>query len=250
VRWVASAVAGLVVVLALAACGGTSLTSTPVAAAADKTLKQQTGHIAITGTETVEGQTVSMSGDGDFEVNPNLGSFVMDVSNGKQDSMITEILDGTVIYMKSPVFAATLPAGKAWISVDYAKVAKKFGVNLQQLGNTNPTGELQALMKAGHVTAIGPETIDGVVTTHYRAVIDVSKLPQKLVQSTNVKYSPVDVWSGKDDLVRRIGIKLTVNVSGQPGAMNMKMRVSKYGEPVNIQVPSSDKAVDISKLGG
>jgi hypothetical protein len=92
-----------------------------------------------------------------------------------------------------------------------------------------------------------PTAIDGVTTTHYRAIIDLSKVPNgnKIAQLTHVQYEPVDVWIGRDGLVRRMHLGYTVP-AGSPGAgsVEMTMDLSRYGEPVYVSVPDASQTYD------
>jgi hypothetical protein len=250
VRVVLAGVA-LVGALALTACGS-SVSLTPVAKAADSTLKQQSEHVALTGSVTVAGKTLTVSGDGDFQSNPNLGAMTLKMSGGGLDTTMEEVIDGTTIYMRSPLFSKGLPAGKTWVSLDLEKQGKQLGIDFSQFAQTNPTDALSALKKAGSVTKAGTETIDGESTTHYLARIDLSKAPQgkQLEKSAHVKYAPVDVWVGDGNLLRRMTMHYSIDAAGQAMATTMTMSFTSYGEHVTAQVPSADETVDMSKLGG
>jgi LppX_LprAFG lipoprotein len=250
---VRAALAGiaLVAALALTACGA-SVSLTPVAKAADATLKQQSEHVALTGSVTVAGKTLTMAGDGDFQSNPNLGAMTLTMSGGGLDTTMDEVIDGTTIYMRSPLFSKGLPAGKTWVSVDLEKQGKQLGIDFSQFAQTNPADALSALKKAGSVTKLGAETIDGESTTHYRARIDLSKVPQgtQLQKLANVRYAPVDVWIGDGNLLRRMTMRYSVDTAGQAIATTMTMSFTSYGEHVTAQAPPAGETVDMTKLGG
>lgn len=248
---VAVATAALLGVLALAACGGAASLD-PVAKAADTTLKQQSEHVALTGSVSVGTSTLAMSGDGDFETSPNRGAMTLTMKGLGLDTTMDEVVDGYTVYMRSPLFSKKLPAGKSWVSLDLEKQGKQLGIDFSQFAQTNPTDALGALKKAGSVTKVGTETIEGESTAHYRAKIDLSKVPQgkQLEKIAKVKYAPVDVWIGSGNLLRRMTLKYSVNTAGQAIATTMTMDFTHYGEPVNVQVPPADQTVDMTKLGG
>jgi hypothetical protein len=225
--------------LPLTACGGSS--TDPVARAADKTTAKRSERIALTGSVTESGQTIQMTGNGDFQNAPELGQMHLSVDAAGKTMSLDEIQQGSTIYMRSPQLASVLPHGKSWISVDLPKAGEKLGLNLGNLAQQPPADILKALRGAGSVTKIGDETIDGAKTTHYRATID----SQKLTHSASVASRqpvPVDVWIGSDGLLRR----LTMKYSGTA----LSMDLSNYGEPVNVQVPAARETVDMTKLGG
>lgn len=237
--------------LTLAACGSTASLD-PVAKAADTTLKQQSEHIAMTGSVTVGGSTLSMSGAGDFKTSPSLGSMKLTMRGVGLNTTMDEVIDGFTVYMRSPLFSTKLPAGKSWVSLDLEKQGKQLGVDFSQFAQTSPTNALSALKKAGSVTKVGAATIDGEPTTHYRATIDLSKVPQgkQLEKLASVKYAPVDVWIGSGNLLRRMTLKYKVDTAGQAVGTTMTMNLTNYGEPVRVQVPPAGETVDMTKLGG
>src|SRR2546423_10568251 len=82
----------------------------------------------------------------------------------------------------------------------------------------NPTQALEYLRAAGKVKKVGNDEIRGVRTTHYKATVDLTKVadaaPAKNRESlrrevnraialTGERTIPVEVWIGKDGLVRR-----------------------------------------------
>jgi hypothetical protein len=234
--------------LALTACGSVSLD--PVARAADKTVNQGSGHVTLTASIGSGAEVVQLSGDGDFQTKPALGAMTMTVRGSGIDSTMDEVLSGSTIYMRSPLFASALPAGKSWLSVDLQRFGKRFGIDFNQLAQQSPADALESLKKNASVTKVGAETIDGTPTTHYRALVDVSRLSPKLQQATDLKTLPVDVWIDDSGLVRRLSESYTVSESGRSLPTTLRMLFSNYGEPVDVQVPSADETLDMTKLGG
>jgi len=244
------ALALLLLAVPLTACGGVSLNA--VAQAADKATAAGSEHADITGTVTAAGETIKMTGSGDFQTSPKLGAMHLSMTaNGKQFAM-DEVMNGWTIYMKSSLFSAQLPAGKSWLSIDLQQAGKKLGIDFNKFSQQDPTDLVAALKKAGSVKKVGTETIDGVDTTHYSVVIDVAKAPNgaQLQKLTNLKSIPVDVWIDGNNRLRRMTESYTVTTSGQTVGTTMQMDLSKYGEPVNVQVPSASETVDMTKLGG
>ena len=244
------ALALVVLALPLSACGGVSLNA--VAKAATKATAAGSEHVAMTATVGVAGQNVKMTGSGDFQTSPKLGSMHLEMDVAGRHVVMDEVMQGWTVFLKSPLFASRLPGGKHWMSVDLQKASAKLGVNLSQYTQQDPTDILGALKKAGSVSKIGSETVDGVDTTHYRATVDLSKAPngKRLQQLTQLKSLPVDLWIGGDNLLRRMVMHYSATVSGQTAATNMQMDLSNYGEQVNVQVPSASDTIDMTNLGG
>ncbi|HEV2590865.1 MAG TPA: LppX_LprAFG lipoprotein, partial [Gaiellaceae bacterium] len=209
-------------------------------------------HAVITGTVGAAGENVKMTGTGDFQTSPKLGSMHLSMNVTGKTFDMDEVLQGWTIYMKSPVFSAQLPAGKSWVSLDLQKAGQKLGLDFNKFTQQDPSDMLGALKKAGSLQKLGSETIDGVDTTHYHVTIDLAKAPNgpQLMKLTNLKSLPADVWIDGQDQLRRMKESYSVTTGGQTISTSMQMDLSNYGEQVNVQVPSSSETLDMTKLGG
>jgi hypothetical protein len=259
----------LLVVLPLAACGGSKSSAppsnlTPVAyvkSAALKTAQVPSEHATLTASVAAAGQAVALSGAGDFNNTHRIGSMHLDFSVAGLSSTLDEVLSGTTIYLQSPLFSASLPSGKTWLKLDLQKALATKGIDFSALLSQNPAETLSQLQSSGAVTKVGGETIDGVDTTHYRGTIDPSKLSQdagaKIAALANAKYGPYDVWIGNDDgYVHRMALSYSLKVKGaQREAITMTMGFSNYGKDVTVHIPSDSVSFDgtnkaILGLGG
>lgn len=248
--------------LVLVACGGGSSSSkqvdlNPVAyvqQAAKQSAQAPSEHVDLSATATLQGNPFSLTGAGDFDSAKKSGQMTVHANVQGLDMQIDEVLDGTTIYLKSPLLSASLPAGKTWMKLDLQKAGKAEGVDLSQLMGQDPAQSFAQLQASGNVTKVGDETIDGVDTTHYRGTIDLSKLPQagKLKALANAKYGPYDVWIGKDDgYVHRV--KSSYSVGQQ--SFGLTMNFSDFGKDVIVDVPGASDTADVTNkslqgLGG
>jgi hypothetical protein len=248
-----SALLFLVAPLALAACGGSSngLKVDPVAYvkhAALKTVNEPTEHMTLTGTVSVGPMSVKIIGSGDFSNQTHVGSMVASAIVLGHHATIDEVLDGTTIYMSSPLLFRGLPAGKKWIRLDLARFGRAKGIDYTSLLDRSPTQALQQLEAAGTVAQVGTETIDGVTTTHFRVEnLDVSKLPQgsKLAALGTFKYGPIDVWIGNaTGYIYRETMSFTMATGGRSASITMRIDLSKFGEAVHTVIPSAGETVD------
>ncbi len=257
----------LLVVLPLAACGGSKSSAppsnlTPVAyvkQAALQTAHTPSEHATFNGSVDAAGQVVILSGAGDFDNTKHQGSMHVDFSVSGLSGPIDEVLDGTTIYVKSPIISSSIPKGKTWLKIDLRKALKSRGIDLSSLLFQNPAQPLAQLQSSRDVTKVGDETIGGVDTTHYRGRIDASKIPQgaKIQSLTHAKYAPYDVWIGKGDgYVHRVGLAYSLAVPGaKRESITMTMNFSNYGKSVTVTVPSKADSFDanngtINGLGG
>jgi hypothetical protein len=247
----------LAVPLALAACGGHSYQVAPkidpvafVRHAAAKTVHTPSEHETMTASMSAAGMQMRMNGGGDFDNARHLGSFDLQLSIAGKTIRMTEVLDGTTIYMHSPQLARNLPQGKTWLRLDFAKLGQSMGLNYSTLMSQDPSHAFARLEAAGQVTTAGQETIDGVPTTHYQVNnLDLAKIPQgtKLEALAHPKYGPIDVWIGnKDGYIRRMELSFTYSVRGVSASMSMTMNASNFGEKVHVHVPQASRTFDVT----
>jgi hypothetical protein len=236
----------------------------PVAQAADVTGAQK-GGIAMTirGEVGAAGQSIPMSGSGTFDRAGKLGQMSMTTSAAGQTIKMDEIIKGHTVYVTSDAFKGKLPGGKDWMKLDLDAAAKSEGIDLSSLtgsgASQDPSQVLEYLKGAGTSTKVGEETINGVATTHYHAVIDLKKAAAKggpdaekavdqLEKLAGVTSMPLDVWIDKDHLVRREAMKYDMTVRGQRASMDMTVDMTKYGVEVTAKPPADSDTVDANKL--
>ncbi|HEY3961050.1 MAG TPA: hypothetical protein VGL84_00840 [Gaiellaceae bacterium] len=222
--------------LALSACGGSSSNAAPpdaVAKAATATSAKGSEHFTLTGSVQALGQSIPLSGGGDFKnlPRPGEGTMTISVDIGGNKAPVTAVFAGSTVYLSSSLFAATLPKGKTWIKIDTRKAATFSGIDLNQLSANNPSEILSALEKTSTVTKAGTDTIGGIKATHYRVTAN---------------GQPADVWVGPDNTL----VRVTENVKVASATSSTTVDFSRYGEPVVVKVPKASQTVDISKLGG
>ncbi len=180
----------LLTALALSGCGASKTAdkatsavrnvADPVAQASTNTRDAGSATVTLSGSVKAGSSDVQISGSGPIDFKRRRGAFDVGVTIPGQGSVkLSEIIDGTVLYMRSPTFSALL-GGKTWIKLDLSKAAKAAGVDLNQLsqlgGGSDPSQFLDALNRASDTTKLGSEQIGGVNTTHYRATIDLAKV--------------------------------------------------------------------------
>jgi LppX_LprAFG lipoprotein len=236
----------VVLVLAVAGCGGDATALDPVAEAAETTSAIGSQHVEFVGTSKVEKQVTRLNGSGDFRNDPQLGRMTIRFSDGNVSGRITEVMKGWRVYMKSPLFAGQIPQGKSWLSVDLAKAGRQAGIDFSNFAAQTPGQTLDQLQASGDVKKLGTATIEGVPTTHYTAVLDPAKMPEgaKVQRIATANYAPVHVWVDDEGRVKRMRTAFStldsVNV--------ITMTFSRYGEPVDVDIPSDDEAQDMTPL--
>jgi hypothetical protein len=173
------------------------------------------------------------------------------VSRGKLTAMnLTEslptggsiqvILVGGKTYAKLPAQANT--SGKPYVLV----TPQSSNPIVQQLAGSLNTALSAASIKtydtfvraAKSIKVDGRETVDGVGTTHYSVVVDVSKLPNtQALAASGVKTVPFQMWV--DDQGRPV--KVTENLHVQGKSLNVVSEINRYNQPVTITAPPANE---------
>ena len=165
------------------------------------------------------------------------------------------------IYMKSPVFSSALPAGKAWLHIDLAKTGKQLGIgDPTQFGSSDPNQSVQALRAvSSRVERVGTETVRGVPTTHYRAEVELRKLPAvtpparraearqsvaRLIKLIGTDSYPVEAWVDRHRLVRRMRLEMTMKVQGRSITQDMTFEFFDFGPKHRIEPPPADQTFE------
>ena len=280
---IAAALAIVVAATVAAGCGGGSTSSAlsldPVAAAATKT--QDAGAARIRFAMVISapqlGKALRMRGNGaidgtsaqlSFKLGSMLGQVNFPSSAGSlaqlQHATIKEIAleenGDYVIYVRLGLLSSQLPGGKQWIKLDVSKLGKAAGLDLGKLmsgSQFQPSDMLGMLTSEGaKIQKVGPATVDGVATTHYRATIDLAKaLQSKGLASpllngitAHMKTAVADVWIGKDGLVRRIRVSYNVPHGAMPMRVAMTMSLYDYGAHLSIAAPPSSRVFDATSF--
>lgn len=240
-------VALVLLVLPLAACGGskknageTNVSPTKaVREAAAKTAAQKGEHVVLNGTATLSGQQVSVTGSGDFK--SHAGMFHLNFSAGGLSGTIDAVLDGTKLYLRSPLLQSASTNGKTWLELDMAKAKSTgTGATLSAVAAQDPTRTLEQLGGLSHVTKIGDEQVGGVATTHYRG---------RLPASATRPGGTYDVWVGNDGYVHRVRVSSRIAAGA---TLDATTDLSDFGKNVTVKTPpaSQTKTTSSLNLGG
>jgi hypothetical protein len=144
------------------------------------------------------------------------------------------------------------------MKLDVSKLGKSAGIDLAQLtsGSQFQPNDLLGMLKAegAKVQTVGPATIDGVATTHYRVTIDMAKAlrssgltsPMLKQLAGRMKMASENVWVGKDGLVRRV--QFAYGVPREAMRIAMTMDLFDYGAHVSVAAPPSSAVFDATEF--
>ena len=268
----------LAVLVPLAAgCGAAGLRDTlsldPVAHAATKTQSVTSARVAFSGSFSGPwaGQQFSFSGKGVVDGASGLGSMhfafrfppALSGTLGANPSMdmLFQSKPRLVVYMRSPLFARSLPGAKPWLKMDLTKVAAMKGVDLgslQQLNQANPMQDLHYLTGASASRQLGYDQVRGVFTRHYALTIDLEKLASgnkqlhaamKQLRGVMGTKLPAEAWVDDQGLLRKLTFNFTLaNTPDGPFRMSLSEELYDFGAKLRVHTPPASMVTDATKL--
>jgi hypothetical protein len=272
-RRMISLLVGLGLVAPLASCGSGTTTLQVVTGAAVKTTAGRTARVA----ETV---VITPGSSSAATPPPFVANGAMDFAARRarlsitvlgQD--VTVIVDGTTIYENVPLLTGQL-GGKPWLKIDLNEIGQAAGINglgnLAQAQSSDPSQFLSYLRGvSGAITTVGHESVRGTATTHYRAVVDLTKAAgssspdvQKTIQQLGKVLGattfPIDVWIDSAGRVRRQHQVFdyshasfpNIPTSALPKSADITVEYFDFGVAVSAPLPPADQVTDLSQILG
>lgn len=249
------ALALLLLVLPLVACGGDATSLDPVAQAAEKTRDVAGARFVMTATITEGGETLRFSGPGEIadhgrtlHMRMSMPAAILGMKGLSGKDVTFDVVGrGKWFYFRGGPFSEL--AGGKWVRMRDDDPSFDIGQN-------DPSKMLQFLRATSKVEERGSERIRGVETTHYDARIQLDKVAERVspdaeralrraVEGGGIKELPIEVWIGDDGLVRR----LTMDWHPRGSSIVTQIDLFDFGD-VHIAVPDANDAVDLSKLLG
>jgi hypothetical protein len=216
------------------------------------------------------GESFSMSGEADVDNVQKRIDMTMDL--GMLGGEMQLLMDGGVVYMRSPVFQ---DAGTEWISMDPSKMdpaaAAQFGGF--GTGTTDPSAYIGLFAGVFDVKVSGEQELQGVPTTHYVGTIDLKKViegfadvvgedvdreTKEQLQMVVEQFDSLgidekiafEIWIDEEGLPRRQRISMDFGelVPGdEEASMQMTVDFSDFGKPVDIELPRPSEVTDMTK---
>jgi hypothetical protein len=171
--------------------------------------------------------------------------------------------------MTSPLFDSQLPDGKKWLGYDVAKTGRQLGIgDPTQYNQGDPMQTLDNLRATSdRVEKVGSEDVRGVSTTHYRATVELRRLPnivppdqresarrsaERLIELAGTDSYPVEVWIDRRHMVRRVSLSMNMKVGQTDRRMTMDMTIEMFdfGPKPVPKAPPADEVYDVTKLAG
>ena len=212
--------------------------------------------LAVTATTTLGAKTITVSGNGAMDDHGREGSVTFEVAGHK----FAEIIAKPYVYVQLPTNGtSTLTHGKPWIRIDLSTFTESFGDGSSVGGSPDPAQGLSYLRGASAVTRMGSESVRGVASTHYHAIIDFARLnaagpdaqrrtprPGALLERlTGEKSLPMDVWIGDDGHLTRFSYGFPVCAATGRVRTDVNAELFDYGRQAVVSPPPESLVTDI-----
>lgn len=226
-------------------------------------------HQSLDMSMSAAGQSLSISAEADVDNENQKIGMTMDL--GMLGGKMQMVMDGGVVYMRSPVFEN---AGTEWVSMDPSKMdpaaAAQFGGF--GAGTTDPSAFVGLFAGVFDVKASGEQELKGVPTTRYVGTIDLKKVlagfsdvvgkdadaaTRKQLEVALEHFMslgidekiPFEIWIDEEGFPRRQRITMDFGdlVPGaEEASMEMTVDFSEFGKVVDVKVPPASKVTDVT----
>jgi hypothetical protein len=254
----------------LATSGGSSAPGSGMSAAdfvvtsTQNTVAQRTADMDITGSVSVQGTTVPISGSGQIDFTTTQVSASLDLTADQRTVSEKELLSDGQAYMNISIDGqgmSGLSGGAQWIEIPLPQQsASSIGG-----ADVDPLSAIKMMEQRGAaVVPLGPSDIDGDTVSGYSVTPSQSEIEgalQKEVQAGQLPASSlstrlneakalgtfnVDIWIDGNDLLRREAVTIGGGTSG--ATADVAMTFQDYGTPVSIQTPAPGSVVSLSQF--
>jgi hypothetical protein len=230
----------------------------PVVAAAKRTAAAEAGRFTLNSVTSVPGTgRIVLKGKG-TQRGTAISMDVDLVSGGVNTEMSViglEEASGYVLYFKSPLFGAQLPAGKTWVKLDLQKAATTMGLDFSSLLDSAQTVDP---LRYGIVktTKVGRGKVAGRDTTRYRVVVDVNRAGKRIPayqrqldaieRATGLQLSRVTqhVWIDRAGRFARLTTSYPTVVGSTRATNTVTLTYVSYSAPKPITAPPATTVVD------
>jgi hypothetical protein len=254
-----------VVALAATGCGSTTSTQGAVAHAASQTSQVQ-GY-RLSGVFTISSPTTGTFSEamtGAFDRADQRASIRTVAYVGGRSVPISQVISRLTVYMGVGALpnGLALTRGKQWIKIDTSRAIGAVGISSLPTA-TDPTQFVDFLRAVSSATSLkGIQQIRGVAAQQYHATIDLDRYPnlvsaaQRPAVTRSVRALerglgghslPIDVWIDAQGLVRRVMLGFGECVSRTHFRFDMTLDLFDYGAQAAPKIPPATQVYDVTK---
>jgi hypothetical protein len=244
-----------------------------VAAATEKTTAAGTSRVSLVSEGEIQGQSLRAEGTGALDYGARRGTWTVAFSGEAAGALAAQdvdvVVDGFVMYMRSPLLSRAVGTGKQWLKFDLNELSERQGINLTELSRLSqgdPSEALNWLRAAGDdVEEVGTEEVRGAETTHYRATIDLRRVDdlvpsrqreatrrsiESMIELTGQTEIPTEVWIDADGRVRRYRYTQRFPAAGTGAIVEPTITTEffDFGVEVDAEPPPRGEVTDVVEL--
>lgn len=205
--------------------------------------QQSAGSFRSTSTTSAAGVTTELESEAIYEDGGFRGHAKSTAASPQQ--IETVISDG-VIYLKGEGLG--VPAGK-WLKFDPKDPENADNPLAGIAAAADPEVALRAMGELDALDEVGPETVNGVKTTHYKAVMVTSNYAKELGLPAEVSTIlppklPFDMWVDEDN--RPVKFSISFDIQGMTS--KSVQTYTDYGVDLDITTPKDADTIKYSEL--
>ncbi len=252
-----------------AAAGGASNPAARLASARGATIAAGTARAAITATVALAGlPATSVTGKGVIDFGARRGASTIDLSPilpgpSSHPPTLDTIVDGGVVYVRSPLLDLLGPLETPWVRIDGADGPPAGGAGRRELAmvpGSDPLAPLTFLtaVEAASVEDLGSEEVGGVTTTHLRASVDLREAAAaagveavgRSLAALGAGRLTVDAHLDHDDRLRRLVYDHPLPPGWGDGSQRIELEYFDFGGRIDVDLPSEGEVSDLSAVLG
>jgi hypothetical protein len=246
--------------------------------ALDKTNDAGSARMAIALTFTSPEQTVHVTGDVEYVLDPTDPTslrerVLLDIpSLGMMPGGEVEMIvgKGPILYVRAPMLASIVPATTPWIKLDPSALPQSQGALGAATAAVNPAAILAAIKDALTVEEVGADIVDGSAATHYRATVDIVKLLPLLadlseeqptasemqeakdqLKKLGLEMLPIELWVDEAGFLKQMHVSLdvpTMDLDNPGASFSLTLTLSDFSDDFAIEIPPASQVTDLTEL--
>ncbi len=246
--------------LTLGGCGGAASNSSIPAVAqvtrAAYVSSQGPGFkMLMTMSGDIGGESFSLNMSGAFDEHGQRGS-MSETVEGKTVAVLMDLPYAYIQVAGKPI------KGKPWARFNVEGFTQSLGIGSSLDNSGNPSQWLDFLKATGQASAVGMQTLRGVPTTHYHALVNFARYPTvapaplrkeaqqegALLERISGQSSlPIDVWIDGSNRIRRYQVQVPLCYQGEHASESVSSELYDYGTQSIPAPPAASEVSDLSK---
>lgn len=203
-----------------------------------------------------------MSAKAAMSTKPLAARMTMEMASAKEGGTEIRLLGGNM-YVDGGAAMAKETGGKRWISLPVGDLDKAAAAEPSAAwANKNPAQDSTFLTAADDLKKVGPQTVDGVETTHYRGTVSLDELTAqakkdpatakqreaavKQYRDLGVETMTMDVYLDAESRTKRF----RTTAKTDQGPLDQVVTFDDYNKPVHVTKPPAKDLTSLEDMLG